>query len=116
MDKTSTITIVTAKEKGAPEVKTVLKINWDGMNEEFYRALATPTLIIKRQGEYRRKGIPASDEILARDNLPGTRHGMTLEQAVTSMSTEQKQALAKQLAEMIAAEAKAAKPEAKKVA
>jgi len=111
METTSTITIVTAVNKSAAEQKTVLKINWGGMTEEMYRALATPTLVIKRQGEYRRnEKIPTGDEIMAKDNLPGTRHGMTLEQAVSSMTTEQKQALAKQLAEMIAQEAKAAKP------
>jgi hypothetical protein len=113
MSKVNTITIVTAVKKGAPEQKTVLRVNFEGMTEAMYQALATPTLVIKRQGEYRRgEKVPTSDEIMAKDNLPGTRHGMTLEQAVTSMSTEQKQALAKQLAEMIAAENAKAKQKA----
>lgn len=116
MEQTSTMTIVTAIEKDADEVKTVLTIDWTGMTPEMYRALATPTLVIKRQGEYRRgKKIPSADTIVAKDNLPGSRHGMTLEQAASSMNLEQKKAFAAQLAAMIAKETPA-EPEAPKMA
>jgi hypothetical protein len=112
-----TFTVLTRVNKNAKEEKSVVTLDFTGLNQEGFMALAAPTLIIKAQGEWRRsKTIPPAVTIVAKDNLPGTRHGMTLEQARAMMTLEQKKELAKQLAEDIAKAAADEMAAAKKVA
>ena len=83
----STFVVATKVDKTAQAVQTSITIDWTGMTEEMYRALATPTLVIKRQGEYRTKGsVPATDTIVAKDNLPGVRSApLTPQQALAAL-------------------------------
>ncbi len=77
-----TFKVSTRTNEDADPKETVITIVWDGCTDGVIRALARQSLIIKRQGQYRKNGVPEADEVHAKDYAPGTRHaGMTPEQA-----------------------------------
>ena len=66
--------VSTSKTKGASPVTTELSIDWTGCSAEHLKMFAIQALVIKRQGVWRRGGIPAKESIRAIDHLPGTRN------------------------------------------
>lgn len=96
----STFTVSTRPAKGKPEVKTSLTINMDA-TPEVRDALALQALVVKWQGHARKHGIPVTATINMADYAPGTRHaGPTLEQAVKTLTAEERAKLIAQLQAM----------------
>ena len=90
--------VSTKPDADSPAKQTALSIEWDGCTPEVIRAMAQQALVVKLQGSWRKKGIPAQASVKASDFAPGTRHsGMTLEQAVTNLSAEERAALIQKL-------------------
>lgn len=83
-----------------PKVTKVTMTFPDGLPEwvmSGYEAFA----VVKMQGNWRRKGIPAVAEVNAQDLAPGTRApAATLEQQVAALTPEQRQALIAKLSQM----------------
>src|SRR5258705_3032836 len=73
--------------------KTTLTVVWDGASEDGVKALALQALVVKLQGSFRNKGIPEQLTVNVKDNLPGTRHQMTAEEAFASLSEADRAAL-----------------------
>ena len=79
----------TARAAGLTGQVTTLTIDWTGVTEAGYQALATSALTIKLQAGWRKNGIPATASVLAIEHLLGTRaKGPTLEQQVEAAKTD----------------------------
>lgn len=80
-----TLVVDTKQDKDAPSKKTTLKVeypdNIPGWLVEGYNSF----LVVKLQGSWRNKGIPAEFSCKAQDYAPGTRHSMTPEEALQSL-------------------------------
>ena len=97
----STFTVSTRPAKGKPEAKTSLTVITEGVKPEVVMSLAMQALVVKWQGHARKHGIPATASINMADFAPGTRHAApTLEQAVHSLSAEERAKLIAQLQAM----------------
>lgn len=85
-------TISTRAKMGAPEVKTVVTLNWTGASDETIKALARQTVIVKWQGGARKNGIPAAATINVKDYAPGTRHAAPVDvfALIGTLSAEEK--------------------------
>lgn len=53
--------------------ETAFTVNFDGLSDDDAKAMIMAYLTVKRQGAWRRKGIPATETINAKDYAPGTR-------------------------------------------
>ena len=73
MDGKSTFTVSTSKDEDAAAVKTVVTVDWSGLTDEGAKAIMAGQLVIKAQGSWRKKGIPATATLIARDLTPGKR-------------------------------------------
>ena len=79
----------TARAAGLTGQVTTLTIDWTGVTEAGYQALATSALTIKLQAGWRKNGIPATASVLAIEHLPGTRaKAPTLEQQVEAAKND----------------------------
>lgn len=84
-----TFTISTRSEKGAAVQKTTLTVDCD-CDREILVGLALQSLVIKRQGVWRKNGIPATESIKMADHAPGTRHaGESIEATILKLTPEQ---------------------------
>ena len=88
------IVVSTKQDKDAQAKRTHLTINYpDGIPAwllDGYEAF----LVVKLQGQWRNKGIPATLEVNAQDYAPGTRaKPMTVEEALAALTPEQRAAL-----------------------
>lgn len=95
-------TISTKPDKDSSPIQTKLTIDFTGASEEVLREIATSAIVIKWQGQVRKNGIPAEAVIKAVDYRPGVRLAQatpTMEQLVSQMTAEQKQALLAKLLE-----------------
>jgi len=73
MDGKSMFKVTTRKNDSAPEVTTAVTVDWSGLTDEMAKAIMAGALVIKAQGAWRRKGIPATATLIARDLTPGKR-------------------------------------------
>ena len=94
-------TISTKPDKDSSPVQTKLTIDFTGASEDVLREIATSAIVIKWQGQVRKNGIPQEATIKAVDYRPGTRLTTTptMDQLVSLMTPEQKQALLAKLLE-----------------
>ena len=100
--KTS-FTVTTKPSKDGVEKSTVLTINWDGITDAQLQAGYTSYLTIKRQGFWRKNGIPANETVNAKDFAPGSRQPSVpptvegIKAAAANFSPEDRAALLKLL-------------------
>lgn len=97
----ATFTVNTKPDKDGKPVQTKLTIDFSGTSEEILKEIATSAIVIKWQGQVRKNGIPQEASIKAIDYRPGVRltTAPTMEQLVSLMTPEQKQALLQKLLE-----------------
>lgn len=98
----ATFTVNTKPDKDGKPVQTKLTIDFTGVSPEVLQEIATSAIVIKWQGQVRKNGIPAEAAIKAVDYRPGVRLAQTpptMEQLVSLMTPEQKQALLAKLLE-----------------
>ncbi|MHB8413935.1 MAG: hypothetical protein ACYDB1_00875, partial [Acidiferrobacteraceae bacterium] len=91
-------TVSTRKDEDANEVRTVFIVDFDECSDDVLKSMAYNYLTVKRQGSWRRKGIPAREEIKAAAFAPGSRSAepVTVESTLAcaqSLSAEEKKAL-----------------------
>ena len=88
------IAVSTKQDKDAPAKRTHLTINYpDGIPAWLLDGYES-FLVVKLQGQWRNKGIPAALEVNAQDYAPGTRaKPMTVEEALAALTPEQRAAL-----------------------
>jgi len=93
--------VSTKPSKDGSPVTTKLTIDFTGASEDILREIATSAIVIKWQGQVRKNGIPQEATIKAVDCRPGTRltTAPTMDQLVSLMTPEQKQALLAKLLE-----------------
>ena len=65
--------ITTKQDKDSQAKSTQFTVDFTGMTEQQYQAMAMAFLTVKRQGFYRVHGIPATETIMAIGYVPGTR-------------------------------------------
>ena len=98
--------VSTAPEAGKEATITNVEFDWTGMSQDDIVAMAQQSLVIKLQGQWRRKGIPVGDvAINVVDYRPGTRAErgpVNVSKAVEAMTVEQKQALLAQIQAQLA--------------
>ena len=91
--KTST-TVDTKKDKDSQSKQTALTVDWTGITEQQLRAGFQAFLIVKLQGSWRAKGIPATYVAMAKDHAPGMRApSLTLDQQLSALTPEERKAL-----------------------
>ena len=98
----ATYNVNTKPDKDGKAVRTALTIDFTGASEDVLREIATSAIVIKWQGQARKNGIPSTAQIKAVDYRPGTRMAPatpTMDQLVSMMTQEQKQALLAMLLE-----------------
>lgn len=88
------IVVSTKQDKDAPAKRTNITINYpDGIPAWLLDGYES-FLVVKLQGQWRNKGIPATLEVNAQDYAPGTRaKPMTVEEALAALTPEQRAAL-----------------------
>ena len=92
--------VTTKKDKASPEVETSLEINFAGCSEAQLKAMATCFIVIKWQGQARKKGIPATATINAVDYVPGKRApAETLAEQLARLTPEERRKLIEQYKE-----------------
>src|SRR6266404_3328513 len=93
--------VSTKPYKDGAAITTKLTIDFTGASEDILREIATSAIVIKWQGQVRKNGIPQEATIKAVDYRPGTRltTAPTMDQLVSLMTPEQKQALLAKLLE-----------------
>jgi len=93
MAMTTVRKVSTRQDADSGEKWTQITFDWTGVTEAHYRAMAETYLTIRKQTEWRKKGIPSAVTVKVLDNVPGTRHQMTIEEAFAQMTPEQRQKL-----------------------
>ena len=94
METRTTTTVDTKKDKDSPSKQTVFTIDWAGSTDAQLRAAAQAWLIVKRQGVWRSKAIPATETVMFKDHAPGLRApAMTLEQQLAQLTPDERKAL-----------------------
>ena len=102
MDGKSMFKVTTRKNDSAPEVTTAVTVDWSGLTDEMAKAIMAGALVIKAQGAWRRKGIPDTATLIARDLTPGKRVAevVTLDterERTKQLNTEEKRKLAAEI-------------------
>ena len=92
-------TVSTKVDADGAAKSTVFTVDFAGCSDDVLKAMAYNYLTVKRQGSWRRKGIPVREEIVAANFAPGSRSAepVTLESTMAragSLTAEEKKALA----------------------
>ena len=110
-------TVSTKVDADGAAKNTVFTVDFAGCSDDVLKAMAYNYLTVKRQGSWRRKGIPVREEIVAANFAPGSRSAepVTLEgtmaRADSLTAEERKELLAMLRAEFLGDEGKAGETE-----
>ena len=66
-------TVATKVDADGAAKNTVFTVDFAGCSDDVLKAMAYNYLTVKRQGSWRRKGIPVREEIVAANFAPGSR-------------------------------------------
>jgi len=97
--------VSTKQDADGDEKQTDFTVDFSNCSEDVVKAMAFAYLTVKRQGAWRRKGIPAKEEIAATNFAPGSRAVEpvtvdTIAARAETLSPEQRAELLRKLQEL----------------